>query len=52
MVATEGRIESEQSLADWVAEHYGPEDVDLLDLYRAYYERARANWHRRARKAA
>ena len=41
-----------QSLADWVAEHYGPADVLLIGLYRAYYERARAGWQRRARAGA
>jgi hypothetical protein len=41
-----------QSLADWVAEHYGPADVLLIGLYRDYYERARAGWQRRARAGA
>lgn len=40
-----------QTLEQWVAQHYGAADVLLIPLYRAYYERQRAGWQRRARAA-
>jgi hypothetical protein len=39
-------------LEQWVREHYGPADVEMLDLHRAYYHRQydRAHRHTRPRR--